>query len=88
MGQDFYTKDLGIAASLLTLGIKMKKIKWDQRIAFFTFENKNNECSSYAHNYNFGKVMVNAKTFHLNLRMLKRELFLQAGSENTVEKIA
>lgn len=82
MEQTFYTKDLGIAAALLTLGIKMKKIKWDQRIAYFEFENKNNECSKYAHNYNFGRIMVNAKTYHLNLRMLKRELFVQVGESN------
>lgn len=81
MDQDFITKDLGIAAALRTLGIKMKDYEWRGKEVYFKFENKHNESTKYAHSYNFGTILVNAKAFHLNLRMLKRLLYENKESE-------
>ena len=73
MNNLFKTKDLGISACLLSLNFKLIKTDWNGKEVFFYFDNEV-EASKIAHQYYFGWITVEAKVFHDNLVLLKREI--------------
>lgn len=74
MNNTYITKDLGIAAMLLSQGISILSIIFQGRIAYFSFEHRT-VCEKLATDYDFGEVQVNAKTYFSNLKLLKRKVF-------------
>lgn len=69
----FRTKDLGEAASLLTLNFTLLRTEWKNEVAYFVFDRRE-EAEKVCHQYNFGGITVTAKTFHDNLILIKRKI--------------
>lgn len=69
----YITKDLGIASLLLTLGHEITSITWRGQSAYFAFDNAV-ECRDKANKYQFGHVLVNARTHFENIKLIKRKL--------------
>jgi hypothetical protein len=70
----YKTKDIGVSAMLLTLGIKLIQIHRINEISFFEFD-KDDKCKELSNQYWFGNCLVNAKDFHQNLGVLKGQIF-------------
>lgn len=73
MDEQFITKDLGEACTLITSGCPMSSIQWKDQTAYFCFSNKK-ACEEISKEYFFGNAQVAARSFYENLRMLKRKL--------------
>lgn len=73
--QEFYTKDIGEAAALLTSHIKLLRLERETNFYWFVFESTG--CESIRAGYWSGELMVPAKLYSSNLRWLKDRLFAQ-----------
>ena len=72
---DYYTKDLGEAAALLTVGAKLLRLEQASGFYWFVFQNKNIEQESGR--YWSGELQVSAKQYNDSMRTLKDRLFAQ-----------
>ncbi|MEL7666493.1 MAG: DUF5659 domain-containing protein [Candidatus Shapirobacteria bacterium] len=70
----YKTKDIGVSAMLLTLGIPLIKTQRSGETVFFEFE-ENEKCKELSNQYWFGNCLVNARDFHQNLGILKGQIF-------------
>lgn len=70
----YKTKDIGVSAMLLTLGIPLVNINKSNETVFFEFS-QDEKCKELSNQYWFGSCLVNAKEFHQNLGILKGQIF-------------
>lgn len=70
----YKTKDIGVSAMLLTLGIPLVKVNRSNETVFFEFS-QDDKCKELSNQYWFGNCLVNAKDFHQNLGVLKGQIF-------------
>lgn len=70
----YKTKDLPLAAVLLTKGIHLLEVQKEGEICWFLFENKN-ECENISFDYSFKSVMVDARTFYQSVLRIKNIIF-------------
>lgn len=75
MSNEYFTKDLGEAAALLTVGIKLLRLSRDESFFWFVFEESS--CSEASNAYWSGDLMISAKMYSTNMRLLKDRLFAQ-----------
>jgi len=73
--KEFYTKDIGEAAALLTAHIKLLRLERETNFYWFVFESKG--CEEIRAGYWSGELTVPAKLYSSNLRWLKDRLFAQ-----------
>jgi len=73
---EYLVKDIGEATALLTMGIKVIRLEPEANFYWFVFGEKK-ECEKLSGEYWSGDLMVSAKTYSTNFRMLKDRLFAQ-----------
>lgn len=73
MQDEYFTKDLGEGAALLTAGARI--IRLQKENAFFWFVFTENECRETSNKYWSGELMLPAKLYNTNIRLLKDRLF-------------
>jgi hypothetical protein len=71
---NYATRDLGEAATLLTLGMTMTDVIWKDKVAFFVFAGKV-QCAEIGKQYFFGNVQVSARALVDNIKNLKKQVF-------------
>lgn len=75
MSSELFTKDLGEAAALLTAGARI--IRLQKENTFFWFVFIESECREISNGYWSGELMLPAKLYSTNIRLLKDRLFAQ-----------
>ena len=66
-------KDLGISAMLVALGCGYLGIDWEDNVAYFKFKG-HEECNTHANLFLFGKIKVDAKSYFIAIKNLKRTI--------------
>ena len=66
----YVTKDIGLAAALLSEGKKISEIQKKNNICWFYFYNLG-DCIKLDKKYWFGELLVNARIYKQNLNQLK-----------------
>jgi len=74
MDNTFTTRDLYLASALLTKGQSLVGSDTDKTIVYFIFANKQ-ECLKLSHEYEFGKLLVNARDYRDQMSRLKNLVF-------------
>ena len=77
---NYQTKDLGEAASLLTSNCILKNIFWKDNTAYFIFDNLAN-CEKISQKYFFENLTLPARLYYENLKMVKRKLYTSQQTE-------
>ena len=72
---EYKTKDLGEAAALVTEGIKLVALSWEENICWFEFSGA--DIKKISDMYWSGDLLVPARVYAGNLRSLKDRLFAQ-----------
>jgi len=73
---EYITKDLGEASSLLCNSAILLKLQKEKNFYWFVFQDKE-LCEKTAREYWFGNLLVNARKYYEEMRMLKDRLFSQ-----------
>ncbi|OQA83424.1 MAG: hypothetical protein BWY29_00281 [Microgenomates group bacterium ADurb.Bin238] len=73
--REFYTKDIGEAAALLTAHIQLIRLERENTFFWFVFENK--DCELIRSAYWSGELNQSVKLYNANLRWLKDRVFAQ-----------
>lgn len=71
---EYYTKDIGEAAAMLTMGRNVVRLEPGEANFWFVFSEKQ-ECENISNLYWSGELTVSAKMYSTNLRLLKDRLF-------------
>lgn len=75
INKEYFTKDLGEAAALLTAGTGAIRLQKDGTFFWFVFPEE--ECREVSNKYWTGELMLPAKLYSMNIRLLKDRLFAQ-----------
>jgi len=67
------TRDLGEASALISRDCPLSSLQWKDDTAFFVFDDP--RAVALSHDYFYGELSINARTYYDNLRMLKRRLY-------------
>ncbi len=71
---EYLTKNIGEAASIISKNIKLIRIDRENKVCFFVFENKA-ECERLSREFFFGELLVNARIFFESEKRLKQLIF-------------
>jgi len=74
MSNEYLTKNIGEAASLISKNIKLIRIDRQNDVCFFVFDQKQN-CEKLFKEFFFGELLVNAREFFEAEKRLKQLIF-------------
>jgi hypothetical protein len=74
MSNEYLTKNIGEAASLISKNIKLIRIDRQNDVCFFVFDQKQN-CEKLSKEFFFGELLVNAREFFEAEKRLKQLIF-------------
>lgn len=73
--KEYFTKDLGEAAAIVAMGVKLDRLEKDSSFCWFVFDRKS--CEEISAKYWSGELQLDAKKYNESLRSLKDRLFAQ-----------
>lgn len=74
MGDEYQTKELGVAAYLVASGIELIEVIKDGKVGYFVFPNYS-ACKDMENDYKYKNAFVEAKKFYEAVRNLKYMVF-------------
>lgn len=70
----YKTKDLPLAAVLLTKGIHLLEVQREGSVCWFLFDNKK-ECENISFDYSFKSILIDARLFYQSVLRIKNIIF-------------
>jgi hypothetical protein len=74
MGNEYRTRDLAEAASLITNNKKLIRFERNGSTCWFVFDDSKG-CERLSNDFFFGQLMVNARDYHKAMTILKNRIF-------------
>lgn len=72
--KEYRTRDLAEATALIVAGIELQRIDREGSICYFIFSSTE-KCTSLSNKFFFGELLVNARTYHETMNLLKNKIF-------------